>query len=146
MQNASKEIRFLIRQINQTVFEVLSREMAAFNITVSQIYVIRCLKDGPQRISDISKQLGLSNSTVSGIVDRLEENGYVQRERDDKDRRVVWVNFTEKIKELHKEIPILQDSYYDDLLSGMTEEEIENILYSLRLLANHLKEKAGGKK
>ena len=33
-------------------------------------------------------------STMTGVVDRLEQQGYVRRERDDHDRRVVWINLT----------------------------------------------------
>lgn len=146
MQNPSKQIRLLIRQIHQSFLEVLTSELAAFNITGPQLLVLRCLKREPQRMSDISKQLGLSNSTVSGIVDRLEENGYVRRVRDEKDRRVVLVNFGKKFEEICKEVPILQDNYFDGLLSGMTEEEVHTIIRSLQLLAGHLTEKLEEKK
>ncbi|GEN34521.1 MULTISPECIES: MarR family winged helix-turn-helix transcriptional regulator [Aneurinibacillus] len=146
MQNASRQIRLLIRQINHTFFELLASELAAFNITGPQLLVLRCLKHEPQRISDISKQVGLSNSTVSGIVDRLEENGYVRRIRDEQDRRVVWVNFGEKFDDVRKAVPVLQDNYFDGMFSGMNEEEAQTIVRSLQLLADHLKERLEEKK
>ncbi|AMA74559.1 hypothetical protein ACH33_00755 [Aneurinibacillus sp. XH2] len=127
-------------------FELLSREIAAFNITGPQFLVLRCLKDEPQRISDISRQLCLSNSTVSGIVDRLEENGYVRRVRDEKDRRVVWVFFSEKVKALCREVPALRDDYFDGIFAGVSEDEIKNIVNALQLLADRLKEKIKEKK
>jgi DNA-binding MarR family transcriptional regulator len=145
MKSASHQIRLLIKQINQTFFEMFSREFAAYGITGAQLLVIRCLKE-PQRMSDIGKQLGLSNSSVCGIVDRLEENGYVHRIRDEKDRRVVWVHIGEKFEEIRKEVPIFQDNYFDGLLSGITEEEVQAIIQSLQLLANRLKEKVEEKK
>ena len=37
--------------------------------------------DGEMKISDLSEKIGLSNSTVSGIIDRLEKQGLVERTR-----------------------------------------------------------------
>jgi DNA-binding MarR family transcriptional regulator len=46
--------------------------------------------DGPARMSDIAERLGLGQSAVTPIVDRLEERGLVRRMRSETDRRV-WV-------------------------------------------------------
>lgn len=141
MGQASRQIRLLIRQINHSFFELLSRELCQYEISVSQWLVLRSLMDKEQKISDLSRKVGLTNSTVSGIVDRLEEAGYVQRRRDQTDRRIVWVTRTEKLERLIRSIPVLQDDYLDSLLEGITEEETQTILKSLQLLANHLQEK-----
>ncbi|UOF92168.1 MarR family transcriptional regulator [Fodinisporobacter ferrooxydans] len=143
MENAtaSRQIRLLIKQINQGFFELLSRELSNYEITVSQWLVIRCLKEEKQKITDISKTVGLTNSTISGIIDRLERSGYVTRIRDREDRRVVWVHRTDKLNQLIASLPLAQDSYYDSFLEGITEEETQRILKSLHLLANQLQKK-----
>jgi DNA-binding MarR family transcriptional regulator len=145
-EKASREIRDLIRQINQGFFELLSHELCNYGITVPQWLVIRCLKENKQMMSDISRVVGLSNSTITGIVDRLERNGYVSRTRDQEDRRVVWVFRTEKLDQLMQSIPLLQDSYFESFLEGISEEETEAILRSLHLLAKHIQEKASKRK
>lgn len=146
MEQASREIRNMIRQINQGFFELLSLELCEYGITVPQWLVIRCLKENKQTMSDISRVVGLSNSTVTGIVDRLERNGYVARTRDQEDRRVVWVYRTEKLDQLIESIPLLQDSYFESFLEGITQEETEAILRSLHLLAKHIQEKVSKRK
>src|ERR687895_2262514 len=46
-------------------------------------------------LSDLAKHMGVTASTMSLAVDRLERNGYVTRERDDADRRRVRIRLTE---------------------------------------------------
>jgi DNA-binding MarR family transcriptional regulator len=41
---------------------------------------------------DLAKATGLTTASITGVLDRLEEGGFVQRERDPKDRRRVIVN------------------------------------------------------
>ncbi|GAG88609.1 unnamed protein product [marine sediment metagenome] len=56
-------------------------------------------KHGEQKVSELSLKMGLSDSTVSGILDRLEQKDIIQRERTKDDRRVVKISLTGKSKE-----------------------------------------------
>ncbi|WP_206076166.1 MarR family winged helix-turn-helix transcriptional regulator [Marinitoga lauensis] len=48
-------------------------------ITYSQWMLLGVLmKNGSMKVSDLSKKMGLSNSTVSGIVDRMEKQGFIK--------------------------------------------------------------------
>lgn len=47
--------------------------------------------DGPLSPSELAGRAGLHRSTVTGVVDRLEDGGWVVRERDPQDRRLVHV-------------------------------------------------------
>lgn len=49
---------------------------------------------GPARVSDLAQQIGVSNPTMTGILDRLEARGLIIRERDQRDRRVTIVRAT----------------------------------------------------
>lgn len=55
-------------------------------------------KHGSMKLSDISEKLSISNSTISGIVDRLEKQKYVERIRSKEDRRVIYVSPCENSK------------------------------------------------
>ncbi len=54
---------------------------------------------GPMRMTELSTNLGIAKSTLSGIVKRLETMNYVKRERG-KDRRVFLISITNKGKEI----------------------------------------------
>ncbi|HYG56489.1 MAG TPA: MarR family transcriptional regulator [Symbiobacteriaceae bacterium] len=61
----------------------------------SQRIVLRALADkGPCQVSEVAGHLGVTLSAATGLVDRLVKARLVTRERDQKDRRVVWVKVT----------------------------------------------------
>ena len=51
-------------------------------------------------MGELSRKMYLHMSTVSGVVDRLEEKGFVERNRGDKDRRVVKISLTKAGKRI----------------------------------------------
>lgn len=48
-------------------------------------------------------------STATGVIDRLEQHGFVRRERDADDRRVVWISLTEQGASLAARLPRFRD-------------------------------------
>nr|AYM52850.1 MarR family transcriptional regulator [Myxococcaceae bacterium MCy9487] len=52
--------------------------------------------DGTLTMGELAKRLGVTEKTVTGVVDRLEREGHLQRERGEADRRVVRCRLTEK--------------------------------------------------
>ncbi|MBV8526695.1 MAG: MarR family transcriptional regulator [Candidatus Dormibacteraeota bacterium] len=73
-------------------------------LTVPQISVIAMLFDsGPQSLRELSGSLGLSHSTVSGIVDRLERRGLVRRDTDETDRRRTSISVTAAVDRYARE-------------------------------------------
>ncbi|KAA3609603.1 MAG: MarR family transcriptional regulator [Planctomycetota bacterium] len=76
--------------------DVHSRRLAAeFMVTGPQLLCLQTLHDdGPLTTSALAKLIHLSKSTTVGILDRLEQKGWVSRERSNLDRRVVLVHIT----------------------------------------------------
>ena len=71
------------------------------DLTFPQALVLTALGDGdPVPISTLAERTGSANSTVSGIVDRLEKLGLAKRERSELDRRVIYVSATQRYAEL----------------------------------------------
>ncbi|OAA90634.1 MarR family winged helix-turn-helix transcriptional regulator [Clostridium ljungdahlii] len=106
-----------------------------FNLTAPQGMLIEMLRRyGEMKISDLSKRMGLSNSTVSGIVDRLEKQGLIKRTRSDDDRRVVYVNVTDKFKNGFQENFKKVEQEFEDIMSKASPEEIDSILNGLNIL------------
>lgn len=84
-----------LRRIMRAV-DVHSRRLAAeFMVTGPQLLCLQTLHDdGPLTTSALAKLIHLSKSTTVGILDRLEQKGWVSRERSNLDRRVVLVHIT----------------------------------------------------
>ncbi len=66
----------------------------AMGRSFNQLRLIRELRNGPLTMSQIAHLLGVTNAAVTGIADRLEQSGLVQRFQDATDRRVVSVRLT----------------------------------------------------
>lgn len=95
-----------LRRIMRAV-EVQSHRLAAeYAITGPQVVCLQAVgEDGPLVTSALAKLVHLSNSTVVGIVDRLEQKGLVARERSTVDRRVVLVHATPAGRDLLARVP-----------------------------------------
>ncbi len=60
-----------------------------------QMWLLSALEHGPRRMSALAECTGTSQASLTGVVDRLEERGLVERVRPQGDRRVVEVALTE---------------------------------------------------
>ena len=80
-------------------------KLYGIKITLQQYLALDTLtKKGKCMITDLSKNLGIALSTVTGLVDRLTKSRFVKRRKDIKDRRIVWVNLTKAGLEVYKKV------------------------------------------
>jgi DNA-binding MarR family transcriptional regulator len=67
----------------------------ALGLTAPQIHALLWLgHDGPLTMGELARRISVTEKTVTGIVDRLERDGFLHRERDRDDRRVVRARAT----------------------------------------------------
>jgi len=118
----------------KSITRLFKAELGAMGLTPPQAMLIGLLTEqGQMKIGDICEQLKLSGSTVSGIVDRLEKQGFVERIRSETDRRVVNIRAkAEKCRypEIEKKVHRL----FRESMAVYDERELENILSVLRSL------------
>lgn len=131
----SLELTKLFREIMYLVRNNMSKGFDGYEITMPQGMVIGNLgKFGKMKISELSGRLGLSNSTVSGIIDRLEKQGMVERSRSLDDKRVVYVSLSTKFEELHKGFHKSFEEKILSLVNKGTPEELNKIIDGLNTL------------
>ncbi|MDF2591676.1 MAG: transcriptional regulator, MarR family [Clostridia bacterium] len=137
MEEVNKSLRVieLLKQLMDTVKHNVHSHFREMNVTGPQGMLMGTLAHhGEMKVSDLSEKLGLSNSTVSGIIDRLENQGLVTRTRSKEDRRVVYVSVTSEFikssKDRFKEI----DKMFEAMMSKATSEELDQILQGLDTL------------
>lgn len=100
-QRDKETLRLWVRLLpvaSQVEQELRMRMRKRFNITLPQFDVLAELHQAaePQTMSALSRRLLISGGNVTGIVDRLERDGYVARQPLPSDRRVQLVALTEK--------------------------------------------------
>jgi len=135
MINNGISIVKLLKNVMDIIKHNIEDEFREMNLTGPQGMLIGILsKYEEMKISEISKKMGLSNSTVSGIVDRMEKQGYVERIRSKEDRRVVHVKITPSFKEKSKKYFSEVENKIDNIIRNGTKEEIEKIYEGLETL------------
>jgi DNA-binding MarR family transcriptional regulator len=80
--------------------DIWHRRMRAIDLTPPQSIALRKLLDGPLPMGSVAEVLSCDASTLTGIADRLEERGLIQRQIDPADRRVKLLALTATGREL----------------------------------------------
>jgi DNA-binding MarR family transcriptional regulator len=125
----------LIRNLNKSMRHRFHDFMQDSGLTFPQLSVISTLtKNGELKVSVLSEKMGLSDSTVSGILDRLEQKNIIRRERNQDDRRVVKIALTEESRKFCKDFHKRKEEHFSNLLKRLSEQEIKDIIKGLETL------------
>ena len=84
-------------QLNMASHHRMRRELEVYELTLPQYSALRAIRNHPQGACSMSELAEASfqvSATMTGIVDRLVENGLVERRRDPHDRRALLVSLT----------------------------------------------------
>ncbi len=138
-EQISLQIIMRLRQIMQEMSKHSKLILEKYKISTPQLICLNeVFQHGPISIGALTKIVFLNNSTVTGIVDRLEKRELVKRVRVSKDRRQVHVEVTDQGVAFINEAPKpIQDQFMDRLLT-LDEDKIGLILWSLEMLVDML--------
>jgi DNA-binding MarR family transcriptional regulator len=106
-------------------------------LTGPQLMILSTVtKSGRITVTEIAKQVSLSQATVTNVLTRLERQGLVTRTRDDVDKRKVDIEATEKTKEILEGGPgLLQWDFYERF-SQIKDWEQSLLVYAVQRLAD----------
>ncbi|MGM9905217.1 MarR family winged helix-turn-helix transcriptional regulator [Lactobacillus sp.] len=131
------DIPFQIKMIHDEISRQMTQHMKKLDVTPSQAAILRQFSLAGKRqlpLKLLEKQLHIAQSTVAGLVKRLEEKGMIQLVEDPQDRRSKQARITDKGLEVEGKAKQNMIETRDRLLSGMTETE-QGILHSLLVQA-----------
>lgn len=109
-----------------------AREIGLTGPQVSTLKILEVV--GELSLTELSERMSARNSTVTGIVDRMERDGLVSRERSSTDRRVVIIRATDKGKEIARGVPLGAMEIFSTALSSLGQadrRELRRILGEL---------------
>jgi DNA-binding MarR family transcriptional regulator len=132
----AKEIDRDLRAIRQVLRRPLEADVARGGLTGPQQSAMRVLvaSDGLS-LKDLSRELGLAHSTVSGIVDRLEKRGLVKRQANETDLRLTRIVVTDQVRDYVRDtLPTLEVHPLAVALRAATSAEREEVLQGVRVL------------
>lgn len=115
-----------------------------YHITTPQLICLHELsRQGPMPLGTLTGPLYLNNSTVTGIVDRLEKSGLVHRTRISADRRQIHVEITRQGRAFVQKAPAPFQQHFLDRLAAIDQREIDQLLWAIDRLAEMLEPEAG---
>lgn len=98
-------LNFVLTKAQRNVHQLFKAELAPLGITPGQYGVLRCLWDeNAQTAKKLADRLALDGSTITGILDRMEQKGLIEKQTDPKDRRAMQVMLTTKGRKLQKPV------------------------------------------
>lgn len=133
---------FLISRIKQVSGRLFDRMLSeadvdAFNGAQGRILYILWQGDG-LTISQISAQTSLANTTLTSMLDRMEQSGLIQRSPSPTDRRALRIHLTDKAKSLRQDYDRISQQMNELYYLGFTEEEILQFEGYLTRILNNL--------
>lgn len=121
-------------QVTQHFSKQFRDHFGKLNLTFPQAFTLSALAECPMRMSELAEKTGSANSTISGIMDRLEVLGLARRVRSEEDHRIIMVEVTEKYQKMRERSELGVTEYFDSLLTVLSPEEQGTVVEGLKLL------------
>ena len=109
-------------------------------LTGPQLTVLKGLEQiGSLSLTELSDHIRAQNSTVTGIIDRMERDDLVVRERSDTDRRVVRIRLTKRGADLARDIPVEPMEAFQGAIADLSATDMQDLLRILTKLAGSVR-------
>ncbi|MFE5586511.1 MarR family winged helix-turn-helix transcriptional regulator [Kitasatospora sp. NPDC056531] len=135
---------FLLARIGRTARGRLAEQLAERGLRLWDLAVLAALADfGPQAQRDLVQRLGIDPSDLAKVADQLGAAGYVERTRDQRDRRRVSVSVTPAGRALLAELTGQARAVQDELLAPLDAGERRTLRKLLLRVHYGLEERSG---
>ncbi|MBF2183226.1 MarR family transcriptional regulator [Staphylococcus epidermidis] len=92
----ANQLCFSAYNVSRLFAQFYEKKLKQFGITYSQYLVLLTLwEENPQTLNSIGRHLDLSSNTLTPLLKRLEQSGWVKRERQQSDKRQLIITLTD---------------------------------------------------
>jgi MarR family transcriptional regulator, organic hydroperoxide resistance regulator len=121
-------------------------EASQYGVTPTQLSVLKLLHEiGDLSLGTLSREIRAHNSTVTGIVDRMEAAGLVERDRSEEDRRVWIIRLTSQGKKVAERAKVSPWEILHSALAALPASDQERLTAILKKLVNNVTAQVEGK-
>lgn len=124
------DIGFCIKQIHDRLEKQANNAMRTTDLTIMQVSVLMLLQDTEEQqlsMKELESRLSVAQSTVAGVVSRLEQKGFVEALGDPSDRRIKRVHITPAGEICCAEAVCHKEEAEQKLLQGFSQEERDTL-------------------
>lgn len=125
-----------------TYARAISCKVGEYGLTTPQFGILEALHHlGPLSLGDLADKLLVTGGNVTYVMDRLEEQGLVHRERSPSDRRIIQAKLTEKGHALIAQVFPGHGAFIEDLSTSLSPEEQEKLRSLLKKLGRAIRDR-----
>ena len=134
-EGGSPRLGYLLKQAQLRFTEMASAALAPLGIGPREWAALNCL-DEQHGLSqrEVAELLGVDRTTMVALIDDLERDGHVDRDRNPDDRRAYALSATAGGKRLQLRAAAVMKTVYDEALSPLTSAEIRELRRMLRAI------------
>lgn len=117
----------------QNVSAVIKQDITSYDLNTSEFGTLELLYNrGAQPIQSVANRMLMANSSMTYVIDKLEQKGFITRTLDDVDKRVTMVDLTEVGKAFFDGIFPHHKDTLSNMYQDLTDEEIETLIEMLK--------------
>jgi DNA-binding MarR family transcriptional regulator len=138
---ALRYFRIIFKSANQHFHEVEKQA----GIGGASLWALSEISSNNLTVNGLAKAMSIHQSTASNLLEKLEVAGLVKRTRSDVDRRVVYLEITDKGNQILQKAPLPHKGVLPDALSKLDQIQLESLILILTDLTNKISEKQKSK-
>lgn len=144
LDNSALKMLTVMLRASQTVEELLRKDMQQFHINLTEFAVLELLyHKGDQPIQKIGEKILITSGSITYVVDKLQQKGYVQRVACPTDRRVTFTALTNEGRQFFEEIFPKHKQLVEEIFSPLNEKEVAQLIINLKKVGLHAKNNIG---
>jgi len=144
------ELRLWLRLLTCTTLiegEVRRRLRDAFDVTLPRFDLLAQLDKAPNgmTLGELSQRMMVSNGNVTGLAERLVEQGLLDRRASPTDRRAQLVSLTAEGRRMFRTMARTHEDWIADIFAGLAPDDIDTLMRLLAKTKDSARQAIGGK-
>lgn len=120
---------------------IAKEQSARHGITATQLNALKLLQSvGDLSLSELSQKMSATNSSITGIVDRMVAAGLVAREQSAQDRRIWKIRLTAEGRAMAKKVDVAPWEILQRALMALPPAELEQLITTLTKIVDHIED------
>lgn len=103
-------------------------------LTAKQVFILELIRTGITSSTDLAQHLQVSTSAVSQLLNKLDNQGYIERTINQKNRRKIEITLTMKSIHYFEQITLLEKEINENIYGQLPKEDLENLSTILKKL------------
>ncbi|UUZ81091.1 MarR family transcriptional regulator [Paenibacillus sp. P26] len=132
------KLEHIHRQVHKMLLIEWNRISGPLELSMAQANLLKFLDSvTPHKTSEVADFMCITSGALTMLCDKLAEKGLIERKRDESDRRIVYLELSDRGRQVVEKIKALKEKLFQGMFEGIPAEDLQTLdsLYS-RIAAN----------